>query len=340
MKAFQIIKAHQSEIITIPEPSCAEGEVLVRIRRVGLCGSDLSTFLGKNALARYPRIPGHEIAGIVERCGSSVPESIQPGMGVTVLPYTSCGSCSACLRGRQNACRNNQTLGVQRDGALTEAITVPWQKIVRAEHLSPDDMVFVEPLSVGFHAIQRGAVAAGDTVLVIGCGMIGLGAIASAHLRGARVIAADIDPQKLEISSAFGARHTINSRSSSLHETLRDLTKEGPDVVVEAVGNPATYRTAIEEVAFAGRVVCIGYASSDASLPTRTFVQKELDVVGSRNATALDFASVVSVLEDRVIPTHKAVSLLVPLNQAVETFVRWADTPERYTKILISVSDP
>jgi threonine dehydrogenase-like Zn-dependent dehydrogenase len=339
MKALQITKDHQSTIVTIPEPSCAETEVLVRMRRVGLCGSDLATYLGKNSLVRYPRIPGHEIAGIVERCGSAVPESIRQGSGVTVLPYTSCGTCTACLRGRYNACRYNQTLGVQRDGALTELIAVPWQKIVRSEHLASNEMVFVEPLSVGFHAIERGIVTDSDTVLVIGCGMIGLGAIAGAHLRGARVFASDIDPKKLKIAADFGASHTINSLSPGLHESLQNLTKEGPDVVVEAVGNPATYRAAIEEVAFAGRVVCIGYAPSDASLSTRTFVQKELDVRGSRNATATDFASVVDALENRAIPTHKAVSLLVPLDQAGDAFLRWADAPERYTKILISVSE-
>lgn len=339
MKALQIVEPGSTRIIDISKPSCGDGEVLLKIRLIGMCGSDLSSYLGKNKLLEYPRIPGHEISATVVECGAGVPADLEPGLDVTVLPYTNCGACSSCLRGRYNACRYNQTLGVQRDGALTEYIVVPWQKIIRPEGLRADELVFVEPLTVGFHAIDRAAVNDSDTVLVFGCGMIGLGAIARAVLRGARVIAADVDDAKLETAAAFGAREVINSRTADLHARLAKLTgAHGPDVVVEAVGNPVTYRAAIEEVAFAGRVACIGYAAEDAPLATRLIVQKELDVRGSRNATALDFSSVVRFLGRRTLPVERVVSRRVPLDQAGEALRDWAADPPGFTKIVVEVS--
>ncbi len=339
MKALQITEPKKTALVDIPEPSAGAAEVLLRIRFIGMCGSDLSTYLGKNALAGFPRIPGHEISATILACGSDVPATLEPGMDVTVLPYTNCGRCTSCLRGRPNACRHNQTLGVQRDGALTEYIAVPWQKIIPPEGLSAEELVFVEPLTVGFHAVDRARVTDSDTVLVFGCGMIGLGAIVRAGLRGATVIATDIDDEKLANAIAFGATHTINSRVASLHESLAELTTgNGPDVVVEAVGNPATYRAAVEEVAFSGRIACIGYASEDAPLPTRLFVQKELDVRGSRNATVMDFRSVVRFLGKRSVPLERVVSRRIGIGDAGQALADWAENPARFVKILVDLS--
>ncbi|HUX50984.1 MAG TPA: zinc-binding alcohol dehydrogenase family protein [Spirochaetia bacterium] len=339
MKALQITEPKSTRLAEIAEPSPAAGEVLLSVKLIGMCGSDLSTFLGKNALAGFPRIPGHEISAVIERCGDGVPAHLAPGTDVTVLPYTNCGNCSSCLHGRPNACRSNQTLGVQRDGAMTGKIVVPWQKIIPPEGLTSGELVFVEPLTVGFHAVDRAAVGDSDTVLVFGCGMIGLGAIVRASLRGARVIATDIDDAKLETARAFGAQFTVNSRKAALHERLLELTDgNGPDVVIEAVGNPHTYRSAVEEVAFAGRIACIGYASEDAPLPTRLFVQKELDVRGSRNATVMDFRSVVRFLGRRTLPLERVVSRRVGLADAGQALSDWAAAPADYTKILVDMS--
>lgn len=339
MKALQIVEPKRTNVVDIPPPTCGPGEVLLKIGLVGMCGSDLSTYGGKNALVSFPRIPGHEIAATITERGAGVPESIGLGEEVTVLPYTSCGTCSSCLRGRTNACRYNQTLGVQRDGAMTEYIALPWQKVVHSEGLRLGELVFVEPLTVGFHAVDRSAVTDCDVVLVLGCGMIGLGAVVRASLRGARVVAADVDDAKLETARTFGAQFTVNSRARNLHEDLRAITSgHGPDVVIEAVGSPATYRSAIEEVAFAGRVTCIGYAAEDAQLTTRLFVQKELDIRGSRNATAMDFAGVVRFLGRRTLPIGQVVSRRVPLAEAGGALRDWAANPPAFTKIIVEVS--
>lgn len=338
MKALQILAPESTRVIDRPKPGCGPGEVLLEIRTIGMCGSDLSSYLGKNRLLEYPRVPGHEIAATIVERGQGVPESIAVGTNVTVVPYTSCGVCSSCLRGRTNACRNNQTLGVQRDGALAEYIAVPWQKIVPPEGLSLTQLVFVEPLTVGFHAVDRSEVRDNDTVLVFGCGMIGLGAVVRASLRGARVIAADIDDAKLETARAFGAELLINSRTADLHGELLEMTGgHGPDVIIEAVGSPVTYRAAIEEVAFTGRVTGIGYAAEDTPIATRLIVQKELDVRGSRNATDADFRAVVRLLGRRSLPLERVVSRRVTLDGAGEALRDWAADPPGFTKILVEV---
>src|SRR3954465_12828689 len=193
MKAFYITAPGESRLGEIDEPRPGRDEILLQTRIIGLCGTDLSTYRGKNPLVSYPRIPGHEIAATVVAVGDNVPAEYQPGLDVTAYPNTSCGHCASCLRGRMNACKFNETLGVQRDGAMKNLFTIPWQKLVKSAGLSLRELSIVEPLAVGFHATARGRVESSDVVAVIGVGMVGLGAIASASARGARAIAIDLD---------------------------------------------------------------------------------------------------------------------------------------------------
>lgn len=317
-------------------PVPEKDEVLLKLRYIGFCGSDLSTFLGRNPLVQYPRIPGHEISAEILEAGAQVPGGFDPGTPVTVIPYTNCGKCPSCRRGREYACRHNQTLGVQRDGAMQEIIAVPWQKILKAPNLNVLQLAMVEPLTVGFHAVERGRVSSSDRVAVMGCGMIGAGALIAAANRGAEVIAVDIDDRKLELAGMLGAGHGINSGSSDLHRELMEITGgDGPDVMVEAAGNPKTYRAAIEEVAFTGRVVCIGYAGEEVSFETKLFVQKELDILGSRNATPEDFRAVISYLEQGTFPLDRMITRKVRPGEAAEAIENWAGDPGRVMKILL-----
>jgi threonine dehydrogenase-like Zn-dependent dehydrogenase len=327
MKALYITEPGRTDIRELDEPRPGRGEVLLRTRLIGFCGTDLSTFRGKNPLVSYPRIPGHEIAGTV----------VETGLDVTVYPNTSCGSCASCKRGRPNACKFNQTLGVQRDGALAEYFVVAEQKVYPAPGLSLRELALVEPLAVGFHAVERGRVAAEDVVAVIGCGMVGLGGIAGAASRGATVIAIDLDDQKLQLAAKAGARHLVNSRSCAVHEALQDLTCGfGPDVVIEAVGTPDTYRLGVEEVAHTGRVVYIGWAKEPISFETKQFVHKELDILGSRNYMH-EFSAVVDLLSKKRFPVEETISLTVPFEQAGEALKQWSDSPQAFTKILVDL---
>ena len=274
MKALNITAEKQMKVVELPEPEMAADEVLIRLEYVGFCGSDLNTYLGRNPMVKLPVIPGHEIGAVIEKVGAEVPSHLVPGMIVTVNPYTNCGKCSSCRNGRVNACKYNETLGVQRNGAMRERMAVPWTKILPAEGLDSRTCAIAEPMSIGFHAVSRAEVTDIDTVMVIGCGMVGLGALVRSAVRGATVIATDIDDEKLAIAKELGASYVINSMTENVHERLEEITKGmGPDVIIEAVGSPATYQMAVEEVGFTGRVVCIGYAKSEVSFQTKLFVQ-------------------------------------------------------------------
>ena len=336
MRAIVLEGPGKAGVQEVVEPRRGDGEVLLKVRKIGFCGSDLNSYRGRNPLVSYPRIPGHEIAATV--IDSSGNADWPVGTDVTLSPYRGCGRCAACERGRPNACKDNETLGVQRDGALTEFIVAPVEKLFRAD-LSLKELCLVEPLTVGFHAVGRGRVREDDTVAVFGCGGVGLGAIAGAAFRGARVIGVDVDDAKLDTAKKAGAALGINSKASDLHERLAELTNgRGPDVVIEAIGLPATYRAAVDEVAYAGRVVYIGWAKEQVAYETRPFVHKELDIMGSRNAMPEDFKEVIRMLEARRFPVEEAVTHTVAFEEGAAILEAWNREPERFTKIMVDVS--
>jgi 2-desacetyl-2-hydroxyethyl bacteriochlorophyllide A dehydrogenase len=338
MKAIVLESPGQVQMKAVGDDDAAPGEgVLLRVRMVGLCGSDLNSYRGRNPLVSYPRIPGHEVAAMVAETDSRFPQWTA-GTHVTLSPYSNCGKCAACLRGRSNACQANQTLGVQRDGALTEFIRVPAARLFKAD-LTIKELCLVEPLTVGFHAVARARVTASDTVAVLGCGGVGLGAVAGAAFRGAKVIGIDLDDAKLATAHKAGAAHTINTTRQELHAQLAELTDgHGPDVVVEAIGVPQTYRAAVEEVAYAGRVIYIGWAKEPVEYETRPFVHKELDILGSRNAQREDFLEVIRMLEARRFPVEEAVTHVVLMQETPAILEAWNREPARFTKIMVEVS--
>lgn len=334
MKALIIKKPGEAVVGTIPEPVDFHESLLLKVRMIGLCGSDLNSFRGRNPLVTFPRIPGHEVAATIV-VGSNENPALAAGVNVTMSPYTSCGKCASCLRNRPNACQFNETLGVQRDGALTEYIAMPADKLYTAD-LSVKELCLVEPLTVGFHAVARGRVTEHDSVAVFGCGGVGQGAIAASHFRGANTIGIDVDDDKLALARKTGARHIINTSRESLHQRLLELTNGmGPDVTIEAIGLPQTFRAAVEEVAFTGRVVYIGYTKEPVAYETRIFVQKELDVMGSRNALPEDFRQVIHLLEEHRFPVDDAVGSIVPIEEAPDVLRAWSDNPVGFGKIMV-----
>lgn len=339
MKAIQIKAERQMAVVDVAEQEMQSDEVLLRLEYVGFCGSDLSTYLGKNPMVKMPVIPGHEVGAVIEKVGADVPETLKPGMVVTCNPYTNCGKCASCRNGRVNACQYNETLGVQRNGAMREFLVLPWQKVIPAGDLSPRTCALIEPMSVGFHAVNRAQVTDIDTVVVIGCGMVGMGAIVRSALRGATVIAADIDDEKLALAKEMGATYAINTKTEDVHARLQEMTGGfGPDVMIEAVGSPVTYNMAVNEVAFTGRVVCIGYAKTEVSFQTKFFVQKELDIRGSRNAQPSDFRAVIHYLERGTCPVDRLISDEVSPEGAPEAMQKWAENPGKVFRILVRFS--
>ena len=338
MKAVLMPAPGQVEIIDVPVPQPRPEEVLLEVHYVGLCGSDLNMYRGTLAIVSYPRIPGHELSGVIVAKGEQVPNSIREGDRVTVSPYSECGLCSACRAGRPNCCQFNQTLGLQRDGAMSSHFAIHYTKVYASKVLTHQELALVEPLSVGYHAANRGRATEMDTVLVIGCGTVGMGAITAAARKGATVIAVDVDDEKLIGAQKLGAQISVNSARQDVLAVARDLTGgEGVSVAIEAVGLPDTFRLAVEAVAFAGRVVYVGYAKQEVCYDATSFVRKELDILGARNALRV-FPAVIKMLEKRERPFTDLITRIYPLADAAQAFRDWDAAPGKFTKMLIDVT--
>ncbi len=337
MKALFLTQVGKSEVFEIDKPIPKSGEVLLKVEMVGFCGGDLNGFKGLFPLQEYPNILGHEVGAVIEELGEDVPLHLRIGAKVTLYPYLACGTCVACRKGRPNACKTNKTMGVRRPGAMTRYVCAPWQDLFFSDQLSVRELALAEPLTVGFHAVSRGRVDSQDIVAVLGCGIVGLGAVAAAVNRHATVIAIDLDDTKLAIARKIGALNTINPSKEDLHQRLQEITNgDGPDVIIEAVGSPSTYRSAVEEVAFLGRVVCIGYAKAPVEFNTSLFVQKEIEILGSRNCVRKsDFPEVLSYLESKKFPVDDVISKVISIDEGPETLKSWAENPQGIIKIMI-----
>ena len=335
IKALMIEKENVTRFHSIERATLGPGEVRVDVKHIGLCGSDLNTFKGLNPLVALPRIPGHEIGGEVLEVGEGVSDCFKPGARVIVMPYTNCGKCSSCRNGRLNACRYNKTLGVQQNGGLAEEIVLPEGKLILNDSLPPRRLALVEPLSVGFHAVERGRIKAGERVAVIGCGMIGMGAVIAAVAKGADVLAIDISAEKRAMAESFGAVKTVDAMASDVNAQVDDWTNgDGVDVALEAVGLPQTFTQAIDLACFSGRVVYVGYSKAPVTYDTKFFNLKELDIMGSRNATMADFQAVITHLEKIGDKADTLISKVFPFDEAEQAFPYW-DHERNVLKVLI-----
>ncbi len=223
---------------------------------------------------------------------------------------------------------------------MREFFTAPWEKVFPAPELSLAELALVEPLAVGLHAVARAELSPDDTVVVLGCGMIGLSVIAGAARENARIIAVDLDQAKLDLAASAGASDVINTLERSLHEALLERTDgEGPRVIIEAVGLPETFRAAVEEVSYAGRVIYIGYASEPVEYQSQLFVKKELDILGARNSMPVDFDSAIDLLRSQQVPVQQIISETQPFARAGEVLEQWDQNPQGYTKIQIAFDD-
>jgi threonine dehydrogenase-like Zn-dependent dehydrogenase len=337
MKALFLTQVGKSEVFEIDKPIPKSGEVLLKVEMVGFCGGDMNGFKGLFPLQEYPNILGHEVGAVIEELGADVPSHLRIGSKVTLYPYLACGTCVACRKGRPNACKTNKTMGVRRPGAMTRFVCAPWQDLFVSDQLSVRELALAEPLTVGFHAVARGRIDSKDIVAVLGCGIVGLGAVAAAVNRHATVVAIDLDDAKLAIARKIGVANTINPSKEDLHQRLQEITNgDGPDVIIEAVGSPSTYRSAVEEVAFLGRVVCIGYAKAPVEFNTSLFVQKEIEILGSRNCVGKsDFPEVLSYLEAKKFPVEDVISKVISIDEGPETLKSWAENPQGIIKIMI-----
>ncbi len=302
MRAIICERPRELSVVERPQPVRAAGEVKVRINRVGLCGTDFHIFTGNQPYLNYPRIMGHELAGqIAEVDGDS---TFAPGELVTINPYLPCGTCIACRKGKPNCCMNIRVMGVHIDGGMTEFVCVPERAVIKVDGLTADQAAMVEFLSIGAHAVRRASLTAGERVLVVGAGPIGVAAALFARLAGAEVWIVDTSAQRLEFArSKLGFAHA-HVADDTLSEWLASQTQnEGFDCVFDATGNGAAIERGFQYVAHGGRYVLLSVVKNNITFADPEFHKREMTLIGSRNATHEDFEYVIESIRTRKIPT-------------------------------------
>ncbi|HEX8487070.1 MAG TPA: zinc-binding alcohol dehydrogenase family protein [Propionibacteriaceae bacterium] len=336
MKAVHVSSPGHVELADLPRPEPAPGEALLRVRYAGVCGSDLQTFTGNQPFATYPRIPGHEFSAELVEINGEAP-GLEQGMLVTGNPYFNCGSCSPCRRGLVNCCESNETMGVHRDGAFCEYLTLPIERVYPGESLSAQQLAMIEPFSIGFHAATQARVAPGDRVLVLGAGAIGIFALLSAKLLGASVWIADILPSRLEIAQRMGADGTILlTEVEDLGATARELTDDnGFDVALEATGVPESFLNAMAASMYGGRIALIGNGKREVSFNQSLIIKKELTILGSRNS--LDaFRPLIRHVAAGDVDIEGMHTATYPFPQTIDAMQDLLAHPENNVKVLIS----
>jgi 2-desacetyl-2-hydroxyethyl bacteriochlorophyllide A dehydrogenase len=299
-----------------PVPLRGEGEVLLRVKRVGVCGTDLHIFTGTQPYLDYPRVMGHELSGIVEQAPPDSP--LAPGDAVYVMPYLSCGRCVACRQGKTNCCVNIQVLGVHRDGAFTEYLSVPQRFVHKAEGVSLDQAAMVEFLAIGAHAVRRAGVRPGQRALVVGAGPIGMAAMIFCGLRGAQVTALDTRRDRLDFCATYLQTPACVQVADGDEQRLAALTEgEFFDVVFDATGNPKAMERGFKFVAHGGTYVLISIVGAAISFSDPEFHKRETTLLASRNATTEDFEAVLAAMRAGQIPdaalnTHRLALADVP----------------------------
>ena len=339
MKTVLINEPFQIAVTETEMPVPKAGEALLKVLYGGICGADVASYTGNQPFTTYPRIPGHEFSAEIV----SVPANdrdLKPGDIVTANPYFNCGSCYSCRRGFVNCCTDNQTMGVQRDGAFREYITMPVERIYNGQGLSAKELALVEPFTISYHALHRAPVKPGDSVLIIGAGPIGLFALIAAKAQGARVYVADILPGRLEKALHFGADGVINSKETNIQEEAMRITEgNGFDVCVEACGQSVTFLSCIDCVAFAGNIILIGNGKKETTFLHSILLKKELNVFGSRNSYAKDFRAVINLIASGTVPVLDMVSDIYPVSRADEAFKALANNDGSLAKVLIRISE-
>ncbi|MFK0386069.1 zinc-binding alcohol dehydrogenase family protein [Agrobacterium sp. NPDC090273] len=299
----------------LPKPARGEGEVLVRIRRIGVCGTDLHIFTGNQPYLSYPRVMGHELSGTVEEAPDG--SVLSHGDVVTIIPYMSCGHCSACLKGKSNCCRNIGVLGVHRDGGMVEYLSVPQQFVLKAEGLTLDQAAMTEFLAIGAHAVRRGAVEQDQQVLIVGAGPIGMAVAVFAVLNSAVVTMIDSRADRLDFCKThLGVAHVVPLGEGD-KDQLSDITSgDFFDVVFDATGNPKAMERGFSFVGHGGSYVLVSIVASDISFNDPEFHKRETTLLGSRNATPDDFERVLEALRAGKVPealiTHRMALSEVP----------------------------
>ncbi|RKL68130.1 alcohol dehydrogenase [Salipaludibacillus neizhouensis] len=337
MKAVQVTGAHELAIIEKEKPVISEAnQVLVKVKMVGICGSDMHIYHGTNPLATLPRIIGHEVTGQVEEIGADV-TGLAVGDKVVIEPIESCGKCYACRTGRTNVCSKLEVYGVHLEGGMQEYVAMPDYLVHKvSQDLDWKESVLVEPFTIGAQATWRGNVKKGDTVLITGAGPIGLCCLKMAKAKGATCIITDLSDDRLEFAKSWGGDVTINAIKEDVKEQVFDLTNgEGANIVIDAVCIPKTLEDAIEIVSPAGYVVVLGFDEKPSSIPQLPITKKEITIVGSRLQTN-KFPEVIQLFNEKTFGIEDMVTHQFPVEKIKEAISLIENSPNDIRKVVIT----
>jgi len=341
MKAICLAEPKRFELIEIDDPAApAAGEALVRVARVGICGTDISGYLGKMPFYSYPRIPGHELGVTVVAVGEGV-TNVKPGDRCSVEPYINCQECFACRQGRPNCCDKLQVLGVHIDGGMRPQFIVPARKLHPSAKLELDQLALVETLAIGCHAADRGAPQAGENVLVIGAGPIGLATIEFVKLTGATLTVMDVNEQRLAFcKNTMGVDHTIRFvGDDGDFDNMKQVTEGNLfSVVIDATGNPGSMCRAFEYCAHTGRLVYVGLTTSELRFQNKLFHAREITLYASRNALPHDFGRIIQLIEEGKINTKPWITHRTPMAELIERFESYTRPETGAIKAMVEIA--
>jgi 2-desacetyl-2-hydroxyethyl bacteriochlorophyllide A dehydrogenase len=319
------------------EPKLTPGNAILRIKRIGICGTDLHAFEGTQPYFNYPRILGHELAAELVEFDNA--PGFEMREDVTIIPYFNCGSCIACRFGKPNCCVNLKVCGVHMDGGMTEYLSVPSYSLIHGNGLSLDELALVEPLAIGAHGINRAGVKDGELVLVIGAGPIGLGTMEFARIAGAKVIAMDVNAARLKFcEDKLKVDHTVNALSADVIDQIRDITDgDMAAVVIDATGNQNAINNGFQYVGHGGRYVLIGLQKGVVSFSHPEFHKREGTLLSSRNATRGDFEQVMNAMKNKLIDPLTYITHRVNFDQVKNEFGEWLKPDSGVIKAMVSI---
>ncbi|WP_163580910.1 zinc-binding alcohol dehydrogenase family protein [Gracilibacillus saliphilus] len=338
MQVIRCEEAHQFKKVEQEMPSLAtDKDVLINIKYIGVCGTDIHAYNGVQPFFNYPRILGHELSGEVIELGSQV-ENVKNGDKVVVIPYMECGECVACRKGKTNCCTDMKVLGVHIDGGMREYISVPSDHVLKVNNIDLAEAALVEPLSIGAHAVRRSKIGEGDTVLVIGAGPIGLGVMKFAKLKGTKVIAMDVNQERLQFCEKWANVDGTVDALDNAESAISELTNgDYPDVVFDATGNKQSMTNAFQLVSHGGQLVYVGLVKDVISFEDPEFHKREMSLLGSRNATIQDFDYVITQMEKGNVDTKALITHRLQLADVPEKFEDILDPQKKVIKALVDV---
>lgn len=319
------------------KPALTKGNTILRIKRIGICGTDLHAFEGTQPYFNYPRILGHELAGeIVE---SDEAPGFSAGEIVTFIPYFNCGKCIACRSGKPNCCISIQVSGVHIDGGMVEYLSVPSYSLVHGEGLSVDALALVEPLAIGAHGIGRAGVTEGEFVLVVGVGPIGLGIMEFARIAGGKVIAMDINEARLAFCrDKLKVPHTVNALAADVTEQIKAITSgDMPTVVIDATGSMKAINNAFQYLAHGARYVLVGLQKGDICFSHPEFHKREATLMSSRNATRKDFEHVIAAMKKGLVDPTTYITHRVSFEGVKDEFESWLIPANGVIKAMVTI---